>query len=149
MGRGGKGAKNAVVERLCAELGIDQDELFRRAKERLRYACQQMMKERPKKPAERTTGGTRGRMTGGASRKVGWTWTRAGWKRVPRRLRQVKAVPLPSKRKAQNLPGEQGRADSAPTLAPKLEKPATRKARQVWGGKYADLTPPEPEERKA
>jgi hypothetical protein len=41
-------AQNAVVERLCAELGIDRDELFRRAKERLRYACQQMMKERPK-----------------------------------------------------------------------------------------------------
>ena len=39
-------AQNAVVERLCAELGIDRAELFRRAKERLRYACQQMMNER-------------------------------------------------------------------------------------------------------
>jgi hypothetical protein len=103
-------------------------------------------------------------MTGGASRKVGWTWTRQGWKRIPRRLRQVKAVPLPSKRKtrklrrivsvepkpeqpeateAQNLAVEQGRADSAPILAPKSGQPAARQPRQAWGGKYADLTPPE------
>jgi hypothetical protein len=102
-------------------------------------------------------------MTGGALKKVGWTWTRQGWKRIPRRLRQVKAVPLPTKRKtrklrrispaepkpekpstdkAQNLPAEQGRADSAPTPAPKSGQPAPRKPRQAWSGKYADLTPP-------
>jgi hypothetical protein len=86
-------------------------------------------------------------MTGGASRKVGWTWTRQGWKRIPRRLRQVKAVPLPKKRKtrklrrispaepkpeqpeateAPNLAAEQGRAESAPTLAPTVEKAAAK-----------------------
>ena len=103
-------------------------------------------------------------MTGGASRKVGWTWTRNGWKRVPRRLLRVKAVPLPSKYKtckirrispaepkpekaeaaeAQNFAVEQGRGDFAPTLAPKLEKPAMHPIRRAWSGKYADLTPPE------
>jgi hypothetical protein len=78
-------------------------------------------------------------MTGGASRKVGWTWTaRQGWKRIPRRLRTVKPVPLPKKRKtrklrrispaapkpekpdateAQNLPVEQGRAAGGHAVA--------------------------------
>lgn len=104
-------------------------------------------------------------MTRGALKKVGWTWTRQGWKRIPRHMRQVKKVPLPKKRKtrklrrispaepkpekavaaaALNLPAEQGRADSAPTPAPKIEKPAPRKPRQAWGGKYADLSEPEP-----
>jgi hypothetical protein len=108
-------------------------------------------------------------MTGGASRKVGWTWTRQGWKRIPRRLRTVKLVPVPKKRKtrklrrivsvelkpeqpetteAQNLTVEQGRADSAPTPAPKPGQPAPRKPRQAWGGKYADLSPPEPKDGK-
>jgi hypothetical protein len=102
-------------------------------------------------------------MTGGALKKVGWTWTRQGWKRIPRRLRQGKKVPLPTKRKtrklrrispaepkpekpstdkAPNLAAEQGRAESATTLAPKVEQPAPRKPRQAWSGKYADLTPP-------
>ena len=40
-------AQLAVVERLCAELGIDRAELFRRAQERLRYA-RQRFKERLK-----------------------------------------------------------------------------------------------------
>jgi hypothetical protein len=109
-------------------------------------------------------------MSGGALKKVGWTWTRNGWKRIPRRLRQVKKVPLPKKRKtrklrrispaepkpekpstdkAPNLTAEQGRADSAPTPAPKVEKSAPRKPRQTWGGKYADLSKPEPKEREA
>ncbi len=38
-----------------------------------------------------------GSMTKGAFRKVGWTWTtRHGWKRTPRRLQTVKAVPISS-----------------------------------------------------
>jgi hypothetical protein len=44
--------------------------------------------------------------------------------------------------KAPNLAAEQGRAESATTLAPKVEQPAPRKPRQAWSGKYADLTPP-------
>jgi hypothetical protein len=45
--------------------------------------------------------------------------------------------------KAPNLAAEQGRAESATIpLAPKVEKPAPRKPRQAWGGKYADLAPP-------
>jgi hypothetical protein len=39
-------AQNAVVERLCAELGIDLANLFRRAKERLRDACKRILAER-------------------------------------------------------------------------------------------------------
>ena len=46
--------------------------------------------------------------------------------------------------KAPNLAAEQGRADSAPTPAPKTGQPAPRKLRQTWGGKYADLSKPEP-----
>jgi hypothetical protein len=37
-------AQNESVERLCVELGIDQAELFLRAKERLRFCCQQIRK---------------------------------------------------------------------------------------------------------
>jgi hypothetical protein len=37
-------AQNKIVERLCVELGIDQAELFLRAKERLRFYCQQIRK---------------------------------------------------------------------------------------------------------
>jgi hypothetical protein len=49
----------------------------------------------------------------------------------------------PSTDKAPNLAAEQGRADSATnTLAPKVEKPAPRKARQAWSGKYDDLGKP-------
>jgi hypothetical protein len=99
-------------------------------------------------------------------RKVGWTWTRNGWKRIPRSLRRVKKVPLPSKhrtRKAQvsaakprekpptfaearEQAAEQGRAVSAPTPAPKAGKPTPRQPRKAWGGKYADLAPPAPNE---
>jgi hypothetical protein len=43
---------------------------------------------------------------------------------------------------AQNLPAEQGRADSATTLAPKVEKPALRKPRLGLGPRNADLSPP-------
>jgi hypothetical protein len=103
-------------------------------------------------------------MTGGALKKVGWTWTRQGWKRIPRRLRTVKLVPVPKKRKtrklrrivsvkpmseqpeaveAQNLTVEQGRADSALPPAPKSGQPAARQPRRAWSGKYADLTPTE------
>jgi hypothetical protein len=39
-------AQNEIVERLCVELGIDQAELFLRAKERLRFCCQQIRKRR-------------------------------------------------------------------------------------------------------
>jgi hypothetical protein len=97
-------------------------------------------------------------------RKVGWTWTaRNGWKRIPRSLRRVKKVPLPSKHrtrkklmvspaepkakktktaKAPELAAEQGRADSAPILAPNADKAAPRQPRKAWAGKYADLAPP-------
>jgi hypothetical protein len=37
-------AQNERVERLCVELGIDQAELLLRAKERLRFWCQQIRK---------------------------------------------------------------------------------------------------------
>jgi hypothetical protein len=105
-------------------------------------------------------------MTRGARRKVGWTWTvKHGWKRIPRSLRRVKKVPLPSKHrtrkklmvspaepkatktpKAPKIAAGQGRAVSAPILAPKAEKSAPPKPRKAWGGKYADLSPPEGEE---
>jgi hypothetical protein len=42
----------------------------------------------------------------------------------------------------------QGRADSATTLAPKVEKPATGQPRKAWGGKYDALTPAKPKEGK-
>ena len=42
-------------------------------------------------------------MTRGGLRKVGWTWTRQGWKRVPRRLLAVKLVPMPKKRKTRKF----------------------------------------------
>jgi hypothetical protein len=48
--------------------------------------------------------------------------------------------------KPPNLTAEQGSADSAPTPAPKAEKPAPRKPRQAWGGKYADLSKPDKKE---
>jgi hypothetical protein len=37
-------AQSEIVERLCVELGIDQAELFLRARERLRFCCQQLRK---------------------------------------------------------------------------------------------------------
>jgi hypothetical protein len=37
-------AQNERVERRCVELGIDQAELFLRARERLRFCCQQLRK---------------------------------------------------------------------------------------------------------
>jgi hypothetical protein len=37
-------AQNERVERRCAELGIDQAELFLRAREKLRFFCQQLRK---------------------------------------------------------------------------------------------------------
>ena len=82
-------------------------------------------------------------MTNGEFRKVGWTWTAMGWKRIPRRLQQVKKVPLPPTRKvrkkqgvagaslrekpptfaeARNLAVEKGRGDSAPTPAPEIAR---------------------------
>jgi hypothetical protein len=101
-----------------------------------------------------------------AAHKVGWIWTRAGWKRVPLRLRRVKKVPMPSKHRTRKLfmvmkPAEpkakkakpaleapqiaagQGRAVSAPTPAPKPEKPVLRQIRRAWSGKYDELTPHE------
>jgi len=103
-------------------------------------------------------------MTKGAFRKIGWTWTaRQGWKRFPRRLQAVKLVPVPKKRKtrkvrrispaapkpekmadaeAPQIATEQGRADSAPTPAPKPEKLTTPQIRRTWGGKYDSLPPP-------
>jgi hypothetical protein len=43
-------AQNEIVGRLSVELGIDQAELFRRARERLREACQQLQSERGRQP---------------------------------------------------------------------------------------------------
>jgi len=105
-------------------------------------------------------------MTSGALRKVGWTWTRQGWKRIPRRLQTVKLVPVPRKKRkapklrrinlaspkpetpiiveAEKTATSALEAVSAPTLAPKLEKPIPRQPRTAWGGKYAALTPLEP-----
>jgi hypothetical protein len=37
-------AQNESVERLCVGLGIDQAELFLRARERFRFCCQQLRK---------------------------------------------------------------------------------------------------------
>jgi hypothetical protein len=85
-----------------------------------------------------------------AARKVGWIWTRAGWKRVPLRLRRMKKVPMPSKHRTRKLmmvmkpaelkakktrpaseapqmAAEQGRAVSAPAHYP----PQARKARSA------------------
>ncbi len=111
-------------------------------------------------------------MSGNGIKKLGWHWTRKGWKRIPRHLLQVKSVPLPTKRKtrklrrmvpvkprpdkqeagiaieAQKLTVEQGRAESAPTLAAKLEILTQRKPRQAWGGKYDAISPSEPKEPK-
>ena|SRR5208337_1922541 len=101
-------------------------------------------------------------MTHGGLRKTGWILTRHGWKRVPRRLFGVKLVPMPpKKRKTRKLrrisPASpkpetpirakipqiavvQGRADSAPTLAPKPEKPVLPQIRRAWSGKYDELS---------
>jgi len=50
---------------------------------------------------------------------------------------------------APNLAAGQGRADSAPTLAPKPETPAVRQPRRAWNGKYDDLAPTKAEGRAA
>jgi hypothetical protein len=102
-------------------------------------------------------------MTQGEFRKVGWTWTARGWKRIPRRLQQVKKVPMPPPRKirkkqgigaaipktrpptfaeARKLTVEQGRADSAPTPAPEIAARMTPQIRRAWNGKYDDLAKP-------
>ena len=102
-------------------------------------------------------------MTQSGLRKLGWHWTRKGWKRSPKHLLAVKKVPSPTKRKtrkkaridpampkekpptfaeARKLLAEQGRAVSAPTPAPEAGKPATRPMRQAWSGKYDALTRP-------
>ena len=102
-------------------------------------------------------------MSQGGLCKLGWHWTRKGWKRSPKHLLAVKKVPLPTKRKtrkkvritpaaptekpptfaeARKLAVGQGRADSAPTPTPEAEKPATRQTRQAWSGKYDDLARP-------
>jgi hypothetical protein len=93
----------------------------------------------------------------GSLRKLGWVWSRKGWKKVPRRMRQVKAVPLPSKRKtrkirrisppaprpeAPEIAQEQGRAVSAPIPTPKAAQPTARPLRRAWSGKYNDLSKP-------
>jgi hypothetical protein len=102
-------------------------------------------------------------MTNGEFRKVGWTWTARGWKRIPRRLRQVKKVPPPPTRKTRKKQGigaaipkarpptfaearkwavEKGRVDSAPTPALEIDPPSTPQNRRAWSGKYDDLTKP-------
>jgi hypothetical protein len=99
-------------------------------------------------------------VTGDGLKKLGWHWTRKGWKRTPKHLLAVKKVPLPTKRKtrkkagittaaprekpptfaeARKLAAGQGRADSAPTPAPEAAQPAQRQTRRAWSGKYDDL----------
>ena len=50
---------------------------------------------------------------------------------------------------APNLAAEQGRAVSAPTLAPKPENLAVRQPRRAWNGKYDDLAPSEQRQGRA
>lgn len=86
-------------------------------------------------------------MTADDMRKAGWTWTRKGWKRRPRRLQSVKARPMPTKNKKPRkirrvheidkatakpvfLTVEQGRADSAPP-SPEATTPAPREYAQL------------------
>ena len=103
----------------------------------------------------------------GGFRRRGWVWTREGWKKTPRPLRQAKAVSKPTRRKrrrirrisraapkaatpleaeASQVLKERGRADSARTPAPKAATPARRSPRRAWSGKYDDLTKPTKEE---
>jgi hypothetical protein len=54
------------------------------------------------------------------------------------------AAPKPKKpdtAEARKIAAEQGRADSATTLAPKVDRPAPRQPRQAWGRKYAEPQP--------
>ena len=83
-------------------------------------------------------------------------WTSQGWQKKPRRMRPVKSVPKPSRRRkrrarrispavrksatpvdaeAQQVTERDG-TDSALTAAP---KPAPRSPRRTWSGKYDDL----------
>ena len=101
------------------------------------------------------------RMKGSGLRKLGWHWTRKGWKRLPKHLQQVKKVPRPTKRKtrktvrissakprekppifgeARKLAVECGRVDSALNPGPEAARPAPRQMRRAWSGKYDDLT---------
>jgi hypothetical protein len=102
-------------------------------------------------------------MTESGLKKAGWTWTKKGWKKIPRRLARVKLAPPPRKnrlkkirrvsptatKRAKPIPAEapqtakeQGRADSAPTPGPEAAKPAQPQRRRTWGGKYDDLAKP-------
>ena len=102
-------------------------------------------------------------MTASGFQKTGWHWTRKGWKRTPKRLQIVKKIAATTKRrplkkvpitpakaeklptfaKARKLAVEQGRAESALTLAADPAKPAQPSPRKAWSGKYSDLSPPE------
>ena len=97
-------------------------------------------------------------MIGGLG-KVGWVWTKAGWKQTPKRLQAVKKVATPPKRRpfkkvaikpaerhsvptfaeARKLAVEQGMAVSAPIPAPEATTPAMHPPRRAWGGKYDQL----------
>jgi hypothetical protein len=93
----------------------------------------------------------------GRNRRRGWVWTSQGWQKKPRRMRQVKSVPKPSRRRkrrvrrisspvrksarlveaeAQQVAKERDGTDSALTAAPKSEP---RSPRGTWSGKYDDL----------
>ena len=105
-------------------------------------------------------------MTGSGIKKLGWHWTRKGWKRTPKHIQQVKKVPIPTKRRTRKKEGvasapprikpptfaearekaaERVRAISAPTPVPEAGKPTTRQLRRVWNGKYDDLAKPKPQ----
>jgi hypothetical protein len=102
-----------------------------------------------------------------AARKVGWIWTRTGWKRVPLRARRVKKSEQAPDAQAVNCEtgGAESQKDpSSPRLrragqtrlgSPtnrrgagegsfrKPETPVLRQIRRAWSGKYDELTPPE------
>ena len=84
-------------------------------------------------------------------------WTSQGWQKKPRRMRRVKSVPKPTRRRkrrarristavrksatpvvaeVQQVATERDGTNSALTAAP---KPAPRSPRRTWSGKYDAL----------
>ena len=76
-----------------------------------------------------------GAWTRRAHGKVGWTWTRAGWKRITLHMPGAEGEKA-TRVEAPKIAAGQGEAQSAPKVAPKAEKLAPRQMRAVWSGKY-------------
>ena len=95
----------------------------------------------------------------GRNRRHGWVWTSQGWQKKPRRMRRVKSVPKPSRRRkrrvrrissavrksarpveaeAQQVVKERAGMDSALPAA-QAPKPAPRSPHRTWSGKYNEL----------